>query len=99
LIIQQLREAFPFEASHKYLILDRDQKFGFDGGGSSLSVEERTPRNEPSLTFLLSSLRRSGLRKYPYAPASPQVQAALELSAARACRAYDRSFGSTLPAN
>jgi putative transposase len=28
-IIQQLREAFPFEASHKYLIFDRDQKFGF----------------------------------------------------------------------
>lgn len=27
-IIQQLREAFPFEASHKYLIFDRDQKFG-----------------------------------------------------------------------
>jgi transposase InsO family protein len=25
-----LREAFPFEASHKYLILDRDQKFGFE---------------------------------------------------------------------
>ena len=29
-IIQQLREAFPFEASHKYLIFDRDQKFGFE---------------------------------------------------------------------
>jgi putative transposase len=29
-IIQQLREAFPYEASHKYLILDRDQKFGFE---------------------------------------------------------------------
>src|SRR6266478_1998137 len=29
-IIQQLREAFPFEASHKYLILDRDRKFGFE---------------------------------------------------------------------
>ena len=30
-IIQQLREAFPFEASHKYLILvDRDQKFGLE---------------------------------------------------------------------
>ena len=29
-IIQQLREAFPFEASHKYLISDRDQKFGFE---------------------------------------------------------------------
>ena len=28
--IQQLREAFPFEASHKYLIFDRDQKFGFE---------------------------------------------------------------------
>jgi putative transposase len=25
-IMQQLREAFPFEASHKYLIFDRDQK-------------------------------------------------------------------------
>jgi hypothetical protein len=29
-IIQQLREAFPFEAAHKYLIFDRDQKFGFE---------------------------------------------------------------------
>ena len=29
-IIQQLREAFPFEASHKYLIFDRDHKFGFE---------------------------------------------------------------------
>src|ERR1700722_16836227 len=29
-IIQQLREAFPFQASHKYLIFDRDQKFGFE---------------------------------------------------------------------
>src|ERR1700726_1498134 len=29
-IMQQLREAFPFEASDKYLIFDRDQKFGFE---------------------------------------------------------------------
>ena len=29
-IIQQLREAFPLEASQKYLIFDRDQKFGFE---------------------------------------------------------------------
>jgi len=29
-ITQQLREAFPFEASHKYLIFDRDQKFGLE---------------------------------------------------------------------
>ena len=29
-IVQQLRETFPFEASHKYLIFDRDKKFGLD---------------------------------------------------------------------
>lgn len=29
-VVQQLREAFPFEAAHKYMILDRDQKFGLD---------------------------------------------------------------------
>jgi len=29
-IVQQLRETFPFEASYKYLILDRDKKFGLD---------------------------------------------------------------------
>src|SRR3989442_1447979 len=29
-IIQQLRAAFPFEAPQKYLIFDRDQKFGFE---------------------------------------------------------------------
>jgi putative transposase len=29
-VVQQLREAFPFEAPHKYLILDRDKKFGLD---------------------------------------------------------------------
>jgi hypothetical protein len=29
-VVQQLREAFPFDASHKYLIFDRDAKFGLD---------------------------------------------------------------------
>jgi putative transposase len=29
-ITQQLREAFPLEASFKYLIFDRDRKFGFE---------------------------------------------------------------------
>src|ERR1039458_1367817 len=29
-VVQQLREAFPFEAPHKYLILDRDKKFGLE---------------------------------------------------------------------
>ncbi len=29
-VVQQLCEAFPFKASHKYLILDRDKKFGLE---------------------------------------------------------------------
>jgi len=29
-IVQPFREAFPFKALHKYLILDRDKKFGLD---------------------------------------------------------------------
>src|SRR5271163_687715 len=29
-VVQQLREAFPFETSLKYLIFDRDRKFGFE---------------------------------------------------------------------
>lgn len=29
-VVQQLREAFPFELTHKYLIFDRDAKFGSD---------------------------------------------------------------------
>ena len=42
-IIQQLREAFPFEASHKYLIFDRDQKFGFEMIATHLGLEKATP--------------------------------------------------------
>ena len=29
-VVQQLREAFPFRLSHKYLIFDRDTKFGLE---------------------------------------------------------------------
>ena len=29
-VIQQLREAFPFEPSHKYMIFDGDQKYGLE---------------------------------------------------------------------
>jgi len=29
-VVQQLREAFPYESSHKYLIFDRDKKLGFE---------------------------------------------------------------------
>src|SRR5437667_12773682 len=49
-IIQQLREAFPFEASHKYLILDRDQKFGFEviaAVKATRIISKRTPFRSP----------------------------------------------------
>ncbi len=55
-IIQQLREAFPFEASHKYLILDRDQKFGFEviaAVKANRIIPKRTSFRSPS-TFRLS---------------------------------------------
>jgi hypothetical protein len=29
-VMQQLREAFPYEVPHKYMILDRDKKFGLE---------------------------------------------------------------------
>jgi hypothetical protein len=29
-VVQQLREAFPYDSTHKYLIFDRDAKFGFE---------------------------------------------------------------------
>jgi putative transposase len=29
-VVQQLRETFPFEPSHEYVIFDRDQEFGFE---------------------------------------------------------------------
>ena len=49
-IIQQLREAFPFEASHKYLILDRDQKFGLE-----VIAAVKATRIIPKRTSALSS--------------------------------------------
>jgi hypothetical protein len=44
-IIQQLREAFPFEASHKYLIFDRDQKFGFEVIAAVKSHQDHSQAN------------------------------------------------------
>jgi transposase InsO family protein len=29
-VVQQLREAFPYDSAHRYLIFDRDAKFGLD---------------------------------------------------------------------
>jgi hypothetical protein len=29
-IVQQLREAFPFESAHRFLIFDRDAKYGLE---------------------------------------------------------------------
>jgi hypothetical protein len=41
--VQQLRETFPFESSHKYLIFDRDQKFGLEVF-TAVKVMGSTPR-------------------------------------------------------
>src|SRR5712664_2597661 len=49
-IIQQLREAFPFEASHKYLIFDGDHKFGFEviaAGKATSIIPKRTSFRSP----------------------------------------------------
>src|SRR5258705_11345557 len=40
-VVQQLREAFPYEAAHKYLIFDRDQKFGFEVSPWQNGIAER----------------------------------------------------------
>jgi putative transposase len=48
-IIQLLREAFLFEASHKYLIFDRDLKFGFE-----LSAAAKATRIIPKRTSFRS---------------------------------------------
>jgi hypothetical protein len=49
-IIQQLREAFPFEASHKYLIFDRAQKFGFEVVAAIEATYVRRTRTRGSLS-------------------------------------------------
>jgi transposase InsO family protein len=38
-IVQQLRETFPFRPSHKYLILDRDKKYGLEVLASIRSMQ------------------------------------------------------------
>ena len=44
-IIQELREAFPFEASHQYLIFDRDPEVRVRGDRSSESQQYRSQAN------------------------------------------------------
>src|SRR5664279_5332794 len=49
-ITQQLREAFPFETSLKYLIFDRDRKFGFEviaAVKATRIIPRRTPFRSP----------------------------------------------------
>jgi putative transposase len=49
-ITQQLREAFPFETSLKYLIFDRDRKFGFEviaGVTATRIIPKRTSFRSP----------------------------------------------------
>ena len=69
-IIQQLREAFPFEASCKYLIFDRDQKFGFE-----VIAAVKATRIIPETNFIPQSLAEwhrgavgGKLQKRPFGP-------------------------------
>lgn len=48
-VVQQLREAFPYESSHKYLIFDRDSKFG-----SEVQAAVRAIGSEPIKTSFRS---------------------------------------------
>ena len=48
-VVQQLREAFPYNSSHKYLIFDRDTKFG-----AEVMVAVRTMGSEPIRTSFKS---------------------------------------------
>jgi putative transposase len=43
-IVQQLREAFPFQPSHKHLILDRDRKYGLEVLAAIRSMEIQAVR-------------------------------------------------------
>ncbi len=70
-IIQQLREAFLFEASHKYLIFDRDQKFGFEViavVSATRIIPKRTSFRSPSQNGIakrwVGSCRRDLLDQY-----------------------------------
>ncbi len=43
-VVQQLREAFPFETSHKHLIFDRDTKFGNGEGDWDFTKTNLLPK-------------------------------------------------------
>jgi len=40
-IVQQLREAFPEACPYRYVILDRDTNFVFEGDGAAAQADER----------------------------------------------------------
>ena len=81
---QQLREATPFGQSPKYLIRDRDSKFGSNfervavtSGIKILKTPYRTPRANAICERFLGSVRRECLRSSAHlageaAPARPQ---------------------------
>src|SRR5258708_23446578 len=72
-IIQQLREAFPFGSAPRFLILDRDAKYGLD-----VPAAVRSLKDKPGPNLLRTSLakRRSGAlgRKLPTRSTGPHCR-------------------------
>jgi hypothetical protein len=61
-----LREAFPFEASHQYLIFDRDQKFGFEviaAVKATRIIPKRTSFRSPWQKDYVRTARIAGLKR------------------------------------
>src|SRR3984893_14487034 len=72
-IVQQLREAFPFESTPRFLIFDRDAKYGLEGSrGGSIHEDKTCPH------LLRESLaKRCGRalgRKLPTRPTGPHCR-------------------------
>jgi putative transposase len=64
-VVQQLREAFPYDSTHKYLIFDRDAKFGFEVieavkafGSKSIRTSFRSPWQNGLAERWIESCRR-----------------------------------------
>ena len=47
-VVQQLREAFPFDSAPRFLIFDRDAKYGLEVPAAirSMKISVSTPRSE-----------------------------------------------------
>jgi hypothetical protein len=69
-IVQQLREAFPYEPAIKFLILDHDAKYGTEVPGAIPSMEHRD-RPDGGRLSLAERCRRAVGRQLPPRTAGP----------------------------